>query len=430
MFSAYGFTFIAESLVAASQLALYKMAGHWWGGTGFSELALTRRTIALLNPLLVFGLAVALPRQLGLCRAGSAHGRAAGYLSAALLIVSFSIGISFAALNAFPAFWASLFFGNRALANLMLPLSILLCGLALHTVCYSYYRGTNIYAANTIQIFVLGVLPLAAAVLSARNLAAYYSCLGIATFVCAILAISPALLSLRVTRAEVEAHLKRILKFASPRMPGELMLVFCFSLPPTVVAHESNITEAGYVAFGISLLIMIGAAIAPISLVLLPKASEMAGSRDLNRLRKHVLILTAACAAITVGATAFLESSLDFLAAAFAGSISQQAAAFSKVLVLAAVPYGLYICLRSVLDACHERALNTIHIGMAAALLLACLAASHALGAKGAWPVIVAFVLCLFLLGFLTVMGAFQAVSILPVKAEAAPRADRLPATL
>src|ERR1700674_64004 len=58
----YGSTFATEFTVLACQLLTYKLAAHFLGKTGFAEYAVARRTISLIYPVPLLGVAVALPR--------------------------------------------------------------------------------------------------------------------------------------------------------------------------------------------------------------------------------------------------------------------------------------------------------------------------------------------------------------------------------
>src|SRR5437879_4795697 len=60
----YGGTFATEFAVLACQLLTYKLAAHFLGKTGFAEYAVARRTISLIYPLPLLGLAVAVPRYI------------------------------------------------------------------------------------------------------------------------------------------------------------------------------------------------------------------------------------------------------------------------------------------------------------------------------------------------------------------------------
>ena len=71
----YSPTFLTEFVVMASQILLYKLAAHYLGKTGFSEYALARRTVSLLFPILVLGMAVGLPRYIGVTNGRGGHRR-------------------------------------------------------------------------------------------------------------------------------------------------------------------------------------------------------------------------------------------------------------------------------------------------------------------------------------------------------------------
>src|SRR5438132_6367918 len=58
----YGGTFATEFTVLACQLVTYRLVAHFLGKTGFAEYAVARRTISLVYPIPLLGVAVALPR--------------------------------------------------------------------------------------------------------------------------------------------------------------------------------------------------------------------------------------------------------------------------------------------------------------------------------------------------------------------------------
>src|SRR5271169_4508411 len=80
----YGSTFTIELSVFISQLSVYKLASRFLGKEGFSEYAVARRVIAVICPLALLGLIVALPRFIAHSREDSGTSGRVGYLGAAL----------------------------------------------------------------------------------------------------------------------------------------------------------------------------------------------------------------------------------------------------------------------------------------------------------------------------------------------------------
>ena len=185
-------------------------------------------------------------------------------------------------------------------------------------------------------------------------------------------------------------------------MPGELFLIVSFGLPAILTAHEAGVRSAGYVAFGMSLLLMVGAMITPFGIVLLPKASELAGAGNICELTRQVRNIFVFSLALTASVTLVLELTLPMLIRTFLGYASPEATAISQILTLAAIPYGTYICLRSAIDACHERAINTANIVISFGGFLLAASVLHLYHVTRGYSIIWLFVFAVWGLAFLT----------------------------
>ena len=187
-------------------------------------------------------------------------------------------------------------------------------------------------------------------------------------------------------------------------MPGELFLIVSFGMPAILTAHESGVRPAGYVAFGMSLLLMIGAIITPFGVVFLPKASELAAAGKIRELTRQVRNIFVFSLGITASVTLVLEVSLPTLIRTFLGYASPEATAISQILTLAAIPYGTYICLRSAIDACHERAINTANIAISFGGFLLGALALHLYHVTRVYSTLWLFVFAVWALALLTII--------------------------
>ena len=61
----YVITFATEFVVLISSLLVYKLAAIVLGNTGFSEYALSRRILSFIQPAVLMGLTVGIPRYMG-----------------------------------------------------------------------------------------------------------------------------------------------------------------------------------------------------------------------------------------------------------------------------------------------------------------------------------------------------------------------------
>lgn len=404
----YGGTFATEFTVLACQLLTYKLAAHFLGKTGFAEYAVARRTISLVYPVPLLGVAVALPRYVAHAIGGGNGNRRGRYFGAAVWCMGFGVLASVLLMNLFSGIFAYIFFAGREYANLVLPLSILLVGLVLHVLVYSYFRGClAMRRANLLQLVNFGVVPLAAFLVFNGSVRSVLVTLGVLTTLVAGIAL--AFTPIRHVAENVFPEAKELLRYGVQRVPGDFVHMALFTLPVTFVAHFSGVLDAGYVAFGVSVLNMIGSMFSPLGLVLLPKASRMLAGGDLEELRAHVTQIVKVTALVSVTVAVVLEFSAGQLIRLYLGPNFSEAARFLRILVLAAVPYSLYCVLRNLVDAFHENAVNARNLVVAFAVFLA-LSLAGLLVFRPPMQILGAFVLSVSLVAVLSCAEALKIV--------------------
>jgi O-antigen/teichoic acid export membrane protein len=157
--------------------------------------------------------------------------------------------------------------------------------------------------------------------------------------------------------------MKELFRYGVQRVPGDFFLMALFTLPATIVAHVYGVERAGFVAFGISIVSMIGGVFAPVGLVLLPKATAMLAEGSHQDLRTHlgwIIRITLGCsAAITLLGWIAIPTVIRL----YLGSGFEQVALFTRILLLSAVPYCLYLVVRNLVDAYHEYGITAAILG-------------------------------------------------------------------
>jgi len=211
---------------------------------------------------------------------------------------------------------------------------------------------------------------------------------------------------LAITPMSIEKPIARageLARYSVPRVPGDLLALVLFAVPGIVVAHVSDITVAGEVAFGIAALGLVASAVFPAGFVLLPVASRLIAAGSVDRLRSQVYgvgrvvigLILVAIVLFEVFATPIVTI---YLGPAFAGSVTTL-----RILMLGALPWGLYISLRSVIDARHKWPVNALNVGIAFAVF-AVLMLTLRVWFDDAAIVVPTFVLSLYVLGGLTLI--------------------------
>jgi O-antigen/teichoic acid export membrane protein len=349
----YSPTFLTEFVVMASQILLYKLAAHYLGKTGFSEYALARRTVSLLFPIPVLGMAVGLPRYIGATNGRGDRDGAARYFGATLWCVAGAAFICLTLINLFSKPFSYVFFGSNTYSYLALPLSVMILGQCLHTVVCGYFRGHMMLGrANALQIVNLALVPVGSFLVFGQSLPKLLIAIG---------ALSTLISSVGLLFTPVWAiaennwkETKELFRYGVQRVPGDFILVGLFTLPATFAAHLKGIEEAGFVAFGISAVSIIGAVFAPVGLVLLPKATIMLAEGARQELREHLQAMVRITFVLSVAIIMTIWIWMPGLIHLYLGASFGQVVPIARLLILGALPYSVYLVLRNIVDAYHE----------------------------------------------------------------------------
>jgi O-antigen/teichoic acid export membrane protein len=390
-------TFIAEALVVASYLLAFRLVAGALGTSGFGEYALARRTLAVLVPLGALSLDVAVARYVAYAVTEGSE-RARRYVPAGLALVLMAVAILSAALLLFSAPLAELFFGSARYSNLVTPMPLLLLGGSLHGIAYGHLRGRSlIHWANVLMVLNQAVIPLLAIVVWSSSVERILQAMGIGWIVVSLVFLVP----VRMSLGDLGPRLKELLRYGVPRVPGDLLRLAVFALPSLLVAHVADITLAGSVAFGVAAVGMLGTALAPIGFVMLPVAARLMAQGSIPELRRQVTQI-AQLTAVALGlAIIVVELFAPQIVSVYLGPRFAGTADTLRVIIPAALPWGLYMSLGSVIDAHHVNPVNARNMGIAFGVFLP---VAGALTLFNAPPLTLAaaFVLSLYVLGALT----------------------------
>jgi O-antigen/teichoic acid export membrane protein/predicted O-methyltransferase YrrM len=394
----YVTTFLTEVLVIASYLVAFRLVAVHFGQNGFGEYALSRRTLSLISPLAVIGLDVAIARFVAYAMSRRV-GREGGYAGAALLIMVVTVGVLSAVLLVFPGFFAELFFGSSSYSSLITPLPIMLVGSGLHVIAYGYLRGRAlIQRANVLMALNYAAVPLAAIYL-AHDVSEILLFMGIGWMV-----ISTIYLALtRISVENISSHTRELLQFGLPRLPGDFLQLALFALPGILIAHIANVRTAGIVAFGVAALGMVGTALTPVSFVLLPAVSGLFARGWVDQVRQRVIEIVRVAVPILLISIIVLELFAQPVIADYLGPSFTPAVGVLRLMMLGALPWGLYVILKSVVDARYMAPINARNMGITFATFVVAAVASRFV-TTAPEGIVAAFVISLYVLGALTVV--------------------------
>jgi O-antigen/teichoic acid export membrane protein len=395
----YATTFVAEALVVASYLLAFRLVAAQLGTTGFGEYALARRTLAVLMPLGALSLDTAVARYMAYAvTEGSA--RARRYVPAALALVVGALAVLSAVLLLFAGPLAAFFFGSPSYSRLITPMPLLLLGGALHGIAYGSLRGrSQIQRANVLMVLNQAVVPLVAIALAGPSVARILLLMGAGWTLGSLLflALTP------MTFSAVGPSLVELGRYGIPRLPGDLLRLGLFALPSLVVAHVADITVAGGVAFGVATVGMLGTALSPIGFVMLPTAARMMSKGSISELRRQVVQIARFTALGLTAAVVVVELFAPQIVSVYLGPHFAATADSLRVIAPAALPWGIYMSMASVIDAHHVRPVNARNMAIAFAVFVVGAGGLMLVGAP-ALAIAGSFVVSLYVLGALTLL--------------------------
>jgi O-antigen/teichoic acid export membrane protein len=397
----YILTFITEFTILGSGLLVYRLAADILGKEGFSEYALVRRTISFLLPGLILGMGVAIPRYIGYSY--SNFKKANTYFIAGFAILFFVKLIFSLLINLFQKNFAFLFFGDSKYYYLVFPINIMVIGLIFHSLCYGYFRGNlSMIKANFLQLINMGIVPFLVFFLK-DNLKEIILLNGLIIILVSFIFLTMILKNITFERNEIYTNLKELIAYGIQRVPGDFGLSGLFSLPSTITAHISGVTIAGYVAFGTSLLNMVGAGFAPLGLILLPKASRLVANKDFKILKTYIIKILKITFILTVLGIVFFEIFADKIILIYLDTLNYDLLIITRIIIIASICYTIYVAMRSIIDAYYDKAINTKNIFISLIFFLT--VSFGTILVKNSYIfIVINFVVSIILLGILTLI--------------------------
>lgn len=394
-------TYATEFFSLAASLITYKLAAVLLGNDGFANYALSRRIATLIQSGILMGLSVGITRYISCGTYGKCKDSTGSYFISGIVIVSLALIIFSVVFQIFKSEFAFLLFGSTKYIFLISPINIIIAGFIFHTLSYSYFRGKLFMKMANLMSFINMGLITVFAFLFNRSLTGGLYFIGLgwllvsAFFLCSIL----------VQLGRVDVHLikdsKKLLIYSFPRALGDFALGLLYSLPIIFTAHIADTVKAGYLAFGVSLVNMMGVFVSPISLMLLPKAGELISQGNLTLL-KHIATKTVKTTLFTaILIVVFFELFASQLIWVYLGKSFVEIALVCRIVILGSLGTVIFYSIKGILDASYVKPINTRNIIVSLGLFLL-LSGVSIISRQNYLYFAVAFVLAVSLLAILT----------------------------
>jgi len=411
----YFFTFLTQLVVLISGFLLFRLSVDYFGENGFSEYALSKRTASFLIPALSMGFGVGIPRFIAYAHAVKGKKNPDAPFIIALLINTGVLLIFSAIFNVFAKSFSLLCFGSPAYENLIFPITVMIFGNTLHSLVYSYYRGQLMMTrANIFQLLNMGLIPPMVFFWGMDDLDEILLCTGIMWTAVSFAFLMSILPKIRLSSiSDTVFSSKGIVSYSLMRVPGDFAISGLMALPAFITAYMVGTLEGGYVSFGISIMSMTGYFFAPISTILLPKASQMIAGKKYDELKKHLKLIFFASMGICIPGVLVLEVFSHQIIYLYLGMNSYVLSNIVRAIGLGIIPFVVYILLRSIIDARYRKPVNTVNIFISLVIFLLLSLLSMLFHSGQMYYVILGFVISVAYLGiasFTTVRSIFREV--------------------
>ena len=401
----YIITFVAEFLVLLSYLLVYRLAAIFLGNVGFSEYAVSRRAVSFIQPALLLGLGVAIPRFVAYSSQSTAKNPDYYFLGATgilVIVTLITLSIIYVARRGI----AFLIFGSYEYTHLILPIALLLIGVISHVLSYTYFQGKlSMLKANLLQIVNIGIIPVVV-FLFTNEAAKLLALMGALWLVTSMICFFYILRQLEIPprKLDILPYAKELLIYGIQRVPGDFGLAALLSLVAIFTAHTGGgVEQAGYVAFGVSILSSAGSLFAPIGIVLLPQASQMVANLEMAKLRYYVKKILGLSIVSTFVGVIFFIIFADEIIRLYLGTSFLGVSPTAELVAIGIVPYTVFVSMRGILDSYYLKALNAKNIMISLGIFLVCGGMSLFFSADYRF-LVVAFIFALFLLSILTLI--------------------------
>jgi O-antigen/teichoic acid export membrane protein len=404
----YVITFGTEIFILFLSFVIFRVANERMTDISFSEYTLSRRNISFLQPLLMIGLGVAVPRYV------SIYPKRDSFLPASLILMTLVSLLFLIGMTVGSSFFSKLFFGEVKYQSYIVPLCILLIGYGFHAILYGYLRGKKeVYFSNLIQLVNIGLLPISV-LLFTQNVQQLLWING-AFLLISCLIFGMCVFRKRQINTDYQSLLedaKLMLKFGLPRILGDFALLAMLTFPTYIVLSlQKNVVAGGDVAYSITLLNLLGAAFGPLSLVLLPEIGGFLADKRFDLIKKRFYVFVFSSLLLTlIGYLTFYFFHEFILNLLLGENHRGEIFEIAKIILLGSFGYVLYIILRSFLDAIHVKAKNATNLMIALAIYLLMVIYGSSMNVDLS-TYIYYFVIALNVLGLLTFVKTYQTIN-------------------
>lgn len=356
----YIITLFSSSVLIILNISLFKLAASKLGPDGFAEYNIIRRYISLLLPIVLLGFGVAVPRMI----AKSKDIINVKYYYYYAIIVFSIIFIFWGVVSIeFKSTFSQILFGTSSRDRIIIPFTIWLFALGIHSMNYAYYHGVfNMRIANTIAVLSMGIIPLVPFLFPLNDIFNVILLTSIILLFFSLAIMFYLLSGMKFHTKQMRKYGKELIVFGSGRVPGHFALAGLLTFPSFFAVHFVDLKTAGYIAFGNTIVTLLSSLFNPISTVLLPYASNHARDNETEKLNSELFLMLKIVLVIVVISVIITWIILPPLIVWYLGEEYRESIGLLRTILPIAISYSIFITIRSVNESMEKRPVNSINL--------------------------------------------------------------------
>lgn len=356
------FTGLNGITVIAGIVILNGLIARLYGIDSLGEYLLIRRIASALIPLSLFGVAIGIPRYVGIAKEYPKE-QMRIITAGVQLFLSYGLPIVLV-VGLFFVIFPSILGQDTSITDTVIPLVVLSVALALHQISYSFYRGKSMMRwANLLQLINVGLIPLSIVwftnIKYVGELVLWH---GLITMGITVIVIAKPVITVCSSNTSVKLLRdvrRKLLNYSFRRIGAVLGMVALLTVGPLLMVRFASKEDLAFFSIGLQINRMFFFLFGPIGIVLLSRFAYLVSKGKIKEVNKGLSMIFQASTAIGLYASIHLWYFAEPLLELWLGNVSPGGILIFRVFVLSIPFYLWFENARNPIDAYSEKGYNS-----------------------------------------------------------------------
>lgn len=346
---------VVHAFSIISNILIYSLVSRKFGEEAFSIFSVYKRYFALFLTATVFGIAVALPRQMIVQKEKNSI-----YFLASIIILGIPFTFIASVLMFFKHELSLFLFDDHNLSYILEIICLSLPFYYYNIIVSSYLRGVFKILESNVLIALTSICILISYVITNNIIDMLILNNVFVGFVTIIFQLKYIKLNFSFSFKSLISSLKKLFNYGTPRIIGDISFESFSTLPVLIITKTSGLISAGYLSLGITLLKIIGLLCSPLTNILLPVVAKKFKEKNFQEIRNDVKSLLKIFIPIGIFITIILFFISKYIVVVFLGFENDESELIFQIISYSALPVIIFYVFKSVNDAIYDFAINSV----------------------------------------------------------------------